>query len=137
MSEVPQTAAGSWREVAEWLERSLAEGDQSLRFLPPVLRFVSAHECAGKFWAHPLKGGLAMSLSPELEGAPYLVVWSDDDWPCYDIELRDRSDRPLVGWSCDGEEELESALTEAIGRLQALGPASPAAPPVPPGRPRE
>ncbi len=126
MSEIPQTAADSWREAAEWVEQSLAEGDQALRFLPPVIGFVSAHEHAGTLWAHPLDWGLAVSLSPDLEGGPYLVIWSDDDWPYYDIELRDRSDRPLVGWFCDGEEELESAFTEAVGRLQEPRTGSPA-----------
>jgi hypothetical protein len=126
MSDVPQTAADSWREAAEWVEHSLAEGNQALRFLPPVMELVSSYERAGEFWAHPLDWGLVMSLSPELEGNPHLLIWSDDDWPCYEIELRNGSDHPLVGWFCDGEAELQSALIEAMSRLQGFGAGSPA-----------
>jgi hypothetical protein len=128
MSEVPQSSAASWREAAEWAEHSLAEGGQALRFLPPVIGWVSAREDAGQFWAHPLTWGLAISVAPELEANPHLVIWSDEDWPYYDIELRDRWDRRLLGWFCDGEGELEAALAEALGRLQGLGTGSRAGP---------
>jgi hypothetical protein len=118
MSERPATAADSWREAAECVEQSLAEGDPSLRFLPAVIGFVFTPEYAGKFWAHSQAWGLAISLSPELEGNPCLVVSSAGDWPHYDIELWDRSDQPVVGWFCDGAQELESSLVEALERLQ-------------------
>jgi hypothetical protein len=120
MNEVPQASVNSWREAADRVEQSLAEGDQTLRFLPPVIEFISTHEYAGQLWAHPLDWGLAISLSTELEEGPYLLIDSDEDWPYYDIELRDRQDRPLDRWFCNGEKELGPALAEALGRLQRL-----------------
>jgi hypothetical protein len=72
------------------------------------------------FWAHPLDGGLAVSLSPGEDEGPYLVITPDDDWPSYDIDLHDHEGRPVVAWYCDGEEELAASMTEALERLAGL-----------------
>src|SRR5436853_4245760 len=106
MSKVKRKPADSWREAAEWIETSLGEGDLTLRFFPRVIEWVTARGYADSLWAHTLDGGLAISLSPAPEHEPFLTVWSDDDWPYYEVELWDQAGRRVLGWFCDGEEEL-------------------------------
>lgn len=124
MNEASQAPAESWQDAARWVERSLAEGDPSLRFLIPVITWVSEGEYAHSSWAHPLDWGLAVTLSSTLEGEPCLIVRADDEWPVFDIELRDAADQHVVAWSCDGEDELTATLAEAFGRLRELVRAS-------------
>jgi hypothetical protein len=121
MNDDPPSPESSWRAAAERVERSLAEGDRSLRFLPEVIGFVSAQKYDREFWAHPRYWGLVVSLSPVLEDEPYLVIWACEDWPEYGIELRGPSDQPIVCWLCEGQEELASVLPEAFVRLRQQG----------------
>jgi hypothetical protein len=121
MNDEPPAPENSWRAAAEWVERSLAEGDPSLRFLPEMIDFVRAWKYDREFWAHPQDWGLVVSLSPALEDEPYLAIWASDDWPDYGIELRGPADQSIVYWLCEGPEELASVLPEAVLRLRQQG----------------
>jgi hypothetical protein len=129
-------AATSWTGAVAYYDDLLAEGDRAAAILQRLAERAATSDLAGLAEVAPWSDCMAVTPAgrPYAEGEPFVLVWSDDDWPYFGVQLESGGGgSSLASWFGEGEGPAIEVIRDLVAWLHDPSAPPPAVPEPSPG----